>query len=51
MINLIDYISRLVLLLISVLVSLPLIYKASLKSGDVLLQLSKISQINITFYM
>ena len=50
-INTIDYILRLFLLLLSVLVSLPLIYKASLRSGDVLLQLSKISSINITFYM
>ena len=51
LINTIDYSVRLILIFICVLVSLPLIYKASLRSGQVLIQISKISQINITFYM
>lgn len=43
--------SRYLLVIICSLIAFPFMYKASLKSGEILLQLSKISQINITFYM
>lgn len=50
-VNIIDFIIRLVLLATAMILSLPMIQKTSARSGEALLQMSKISQTNITFYM
>ena len=51
LLTIINLVLRVVMVLFSTMIAFPLVYKASLRSGDILLQLAKISQINITFYM
>jgi hypothetical protein len=50
-VNIFDFSIRLILLTTAVILSLPMIQKTSMRSGEVLLQMSKISQTNISFYM
>lgn len=46
-----DLIVRALLIIAGILVAFPLIFSASKKSREILLQLSKISQINVAFYI
>lgn len=51
LIYLIDLFIRASLIIIGIMIAFPLTYRAAQGSGDVLMQLSKISQINISFYI